>query len=79
MDDGAWHSVYGDATVQQASLDDAGWWEGWERHSRKSQSYVQIKVLEDDILVGMRVGEPQFSGEQQGLIRSGSGTDCQIA
>lgn len=51
MEDGAWHSVYGDATVQQASLDDAGWWEGWERYSRKSQSYVQIKVLEDDILV----------------------------
>lgn len=51
MEDGAWHSVYGDATVQQASLDDAAWWEGWERYSRKSQSYVQIKVLEDDILV----------------------------
>ena len=27
MEDSAWHSVYGDATVKQASLDDAGWQE----------------------------------------------------
>lgn len=25
MEMGAWHNVYGEATVKQASLDDGGW------------------------------------------------------
>lgn len=49
---------------------------GPEWHCRQSESYVQIKALEDDVLVRARE-RVSLSGEAgPGL---GSGTGCQIA